>query len=292
MVSRRSGVAVAGAAVLILVIAAGFLYLRGGSTAVSVDSAVRQFRTQPHLTTLAPSGTAAVKPAGAPRSVETTRSAQAPASRTAAVRAAAGRPPVPEGVYVYATTGEDDVDVLGGSTHVYPDQTTITVRHAGCGLIEHWDVLKERWDERESCRSAAGDVLHRLSSYHEFFRHGDLKTFGCTGFTYPAGEAPGTEWTVRCDGSGTTTVTTLRAVAWEYVTVGSARVRTLHVHASSTIGGDQHGTSERDVWGSSVNGLVLRERARVDSESTQPVFGKTHYHEQYEIRLTSLTPQR
>ena len=97
---------------------------------------------------------------------------------------------------------------------------------------------------------------------------------------------------MRCDGSGTTTVTRLRAVAWEYVAVGSARVRTLHVHASSTIGGDQHGTSERDVWGSSVNGLVLRERARVDSDSTQPVFGKTHYHEQYEIRLTSLTPQR
>ena len=37
---------------------------------------------------------------------------------------------------------------------------------------------------------------------------------------------------------------------------------------------------------------VLRERTRVDSDSTQPVFGKTHYHEQYEIRLTSLTPQR
>ena len=178
MVSRRSGIAVAVAGVLILVLAAGFLYLRGGSTPVSVDSAVRQFRTQPHLTTLAPSVTAAVKPAGARRSVAATGTALAPASRTVAVRAAAGRPSVPEGVYVYATTGEDDVDVLGGSRHVYPDRTTITVRHAGCGLVEHWDVLKERWDERESCHSSGGDLLHRLSSYHEFFRHGDLKNFG------------------------------------------------------------------------------------------------------------------
>jgi hypothetical protein len=195
-------------------------------------------------------------------------------------------------VYVYATTGDDDVDILGGSKHVYPSRTTITVRHNGCALVERWDVLKERWDERESCRTSGGDALRRLASYHEFFRHGDTRTFECSGFSYPAGDAPGTSWTVNCRSGNVMTVTRLTAVAWEDVVVAGTHVRTLHVHASTRLTGEQQGTSERDVWGSSTNGLVLRERARVDTDSTQPVFGKTHYHEQYEIRLTSLTPQR
>jgi len=291
-VSRRRGVTAIAAALAILVLAGGFLYLRGGSTAVSVDTAVRQFRAQPKAA-VAPNVAAPVKrTATFAHAVVRPGAARPAVSRAAAAGAAVGRPIPPEGVYVYSTTGEDDVDVLGGSRHTYPGQTTITVRHAGCGLTEHWDVLKERWDERESCRTSSGDVLHRLSSYHEFFRHGDMRNFGCSGFTYPAGEAPGRQWTVHCDGAGTTTVTRMLAVAWEYVAVGGVRVRTLHVRASSTIGGDQQGTSERDVWGSSESGLVIRERARVDTDSTQPVMGKTHYHEQYEIRLTSLTPQR
>jgi hypothetical protein len=197
----------------------------------------------------------------------------------------------PVGVYVYTTTGEDDVDVLGGSRHDYPAQTTITVRHAGCGLTERWDVLKERWDERESCRSGQGDLLRRVTSYHEFFRHGDERTLRCDGFTSPAGVKPGASWISKCRTDTMSATTTLRAIGFETVDVGGKHLRALHIRADTKLSGEQQGGSHRDVWGSQDNGLVLLERATVDSDSTQPVFGKTHYHERYEIKLTSTTPR-
>jgi hypothetical protein len=291
-VSRRSGIAAVIAATLVLVLAAGFVYLRGGSTPVSVDAAVKQFRNAPRALSADRASAAVTAKTTLHPTVRTdahTPSSTVPTSKT---QRSGGRPLPAEGVYTYSTTGEDDVDVVSGSKHIYPAQTTITVRHSGCGLVERWDVLKERWDEREECPSSRGEALRRLTSYHEFFRHGDVREFKCSGFSHPAGDGPGTTWTVRCNTANTITVTQLRAVAWEPVVVASVSVRTLHIHASSRVTGDQQGTSERDVWGSSASGLVVRERTRVDSDSVLPVFGKAHYHEQYEIRLTSLTPQR
>jgi hypothetical protein len=40
-----------------------------------------------------------------------------------------------------------------------------------------------------------------------------------------------------------------------------------------------------------VTGVTIRERSTTSSDSTQPVFGKTHYHESYEINLLSLQPR-
>ena len=289
--TRRVGVGVGSIAVVVIVLASGFVYLRGGSTPIPPDVAVKRFREQ------AAHAEGARARAPAKRDTNESRSPTARAAAKVAVTSsstprAKSRPSPPDGVYAYSTMGHDSVDILGGSTHTYPDRTTITVRHAGCGLIERWDVLKERWDERETCPTLTGDVFKRTTSYHEFFRHADLRNFTCSGYTYRAGDSPGASWSVRCVSDATTTVTQLHAVAWEYVTVGSTRLRTLHVHAHTTITGDQEGDSDRDVWGAAADGLVLRERARVDSDSMQPVFGKTHYHEQYEIRLVSLHPRR
>jgi hypothetical protein len=47
VVNRRRGVAVIGAALAILALAGGYLYVQGGSTPVSVDAAVKQFRDTP-----------------------------------------------------------------------------------------------------------------------------------------------------------------------------------------------------------------------------------------------------
>lgn len=289
--NRRSRWVALASASTILTLAAGFVYLRGGSTPVLLDTAVERFREQPTTTTTTQSSEL---PAPQPKAAASSRveSAQTPV-RAAAERAVrSGRPLLPEGVYVYSTRGGDEVDVLGGSRHTYPDRTTVTVRHGGCGFVERWDALDERWDERESCRTAAGDKLRRTTAHHEFFGHGDTRTLYCNGFTFPAGAEPGDSWSMPCASENTNAVSKLTAVGYEDVDVGGVAVRTLHVHVETKITGEQEGTSIRDVWGSSETGVVVRERSTLTSYSTQPVFGRTRYHEAYENRLLSLEPRR
>jgi hypothetical protein len=284
---RRSTVA---AALSIALIAGGFVYLRGGSTPVSVDSAVERFReslsTHPReeIQAVAP-GAQASSPAEAVR-------ARSAVQRVATEASDGGRPLPAEGVYRYATTGGDEVDVLGGSRHAYPAETTITISHGGCGLVERWDALEERWDERESCRTPAGQTLKRMTAFHEFFGHADRRTLHCSGYTYPAGFDPGSSWTTTCASDNTKATTTLTAVGWEDLEVDGVGVRTMHVNAKTTVHGEQEGTSERDVWGSADFGLVVRERVTLTSYSTQPVFGRTRYHESYDLQLASLEPRR
>jgi hypothetical protein len=287
--TRRSGIASLIAAISVLFLAAGFAYLRGGSTPVGVDSAVEHYRQQQ------PIQLGEERPAAGPSA------STEPSSRESAVKKVAtkvtttsdGLRPLPaEGVYVYETTGGDEVDVLGGSRHEYPPETTITVRHSGCGLVERWDALEERWDERESCPTPEGDRLKRTTSFHEFFGRGDLRTLDCTGFTYPAHFQPGAEWSSRCASENTAVALTLRAVKWEDIVVGDRSVRTMHVRVEGRLTGEQDGTLVREVWGAADKGIVVRERSTLTSYSNQPVFGRTRYHEAYENRLTSLEPRR
>lgn len=288
--SRRTRIVVASVAALVVLVAGGFVYIRGGSTPVPVNRAVDRFRAATPAPTPTPDLPASESTRGMTAAAPHA-SAAPQAARDGGSAPSSTRPLPPEGVYVYATTGYDHVTVLGGSRHTYPDETTITVRHGGCGFTERWDVLAERWDERESCRTPGGDTLHRVTSYHEFFRQGDSRTFACEGFTYPVGAKPGDTWTTRCESDTTVATTTLRAVGWETVEVAGQRLETLHVHATTGIDGEQQGESQRDVWGSTDNGLVLRERAMIRSVSNQPAVGEVTYTESFEIRLTSLEPR-
>jgi hypothetical protein len=191
---------------------------------------------------------------------------------------------------VYATKGYDSVDALGGSRHTYPDRTTMTLRSGGCGLVTRWSVLQERWDETESCRTRAGDEFRRFTSYHEFFRYGDLRVFACAGLIYPADVKPGMVWRNHCATSNVTSTNELHAIGWEDVLVGTTHVRAIHIRVLARLTGQQRGTSIRDGWLSDT-GLRLKEAATTDADSTMPVVGRTHYHEEYELHLLSLSPQ-
>lgn len=278
------------AAVAVLVSASGMLYLRSPTNPVTVSDAVRRFRDAPPSESPVPGGSPA------PAEVAARRQTSGPATAAPVVAGASrSRLPVPaEGVYAYHTTGWEDVDVLGGSRHDYPATTTITVRHAGCGLVERWDALAERWDERETCPTPAGEVLRRVRSHHEFFRHADERELTCDEGTlaHPADDAPGTTWTGRCTSGPTTVELTGSIVGRERVDVGGVVVDALHVRVESRVTGDQQGTGVHDTWGDPRTRLVVLERASMVSYSDQPVLGRTRYREEYEIRLTSFDPRR
>ncbi len=287
--TRRSGIAALIAAVSVLFLAAGFVYLRGGSTPVGVDSAVERFRERRPIEVHEEGAVAGDSVTSSPPS-----SAQRvqPETSTPVTPTGDVRPLPAEGVYLYTTTGGDEVDVLGGSRHEYPSETTITVRHDGCGLVERWDALEERWDERESCRTPEGDTLKRTTSFHEFFGRKDERTLRCTGFTFAASFGPGSKWSSRCASDNTSVSLSLEAIGWEDIDVGGQAVRTLHVQVRAQITGEQNGSSVRDVWGSADSGIVVRERSTLTSYSNQPVFGRTRYDESYDNRLKSLEPRK
>jgi hypothetical protein len=276
----------------VISIAAGIFYLRGGATPVDVDTAVDRFRT---TTLVAPEGSAApAHTAGVPETVGSTARTQTVTSAPTVKPAPreVGRPRPAEGVYVYATTGGDEVDVLGGSRHTYPSETTVTIRHAGCGLVERWDALDERWDERETCSTTKGDALKRFTSFHEFFRHADERTYTCDYLAYPRGAEPGDVWRGTCVSGESVVHQTGRAIGFETLVVDGVRVKALHVRVDVKLTGEQEGTGVREVWGDRVTGLSIREKATTTSYSVQPVFGRTRYHESVEIRLTSLDPRK
>ena len=280
------------AAVAILAVATGSLVLRGGSTKVAVEDVVERYREQ-----RPPTPAPAKRPAH--RSTPTTsatRGAVPTSKPDAAAAAAPGTPAVrplpPEGVYVYATTGGDEVDVFGGTRHTYPNETTITVRHIRCGLAERWDALEERWDERETCRSAAGDALHAYRSYHEFFGQGDTRRMRCDGFAYPAGVKPGDRWSSTCRAPDTEATSKLQVVGFETLKVAGTQVRTLHIRVVTSLTGSQTGSSQRDVWASTQKGLSVREHSVTTSHGREPVIGDVTYHEEVDLRLVSLEPRR
>ena len=286
--TRRSRVAALVAAISVLLIAVGFMSLRTTSTPVGAGSAVQRFRKLRPIE-LREDRTGSTRSAAAPGSSDTRAvrpKVEAEVATTTGVR------PLPkEGVYVYATTGGDEVDVLGGSRHEYPAETTVTISHAGCGLVERWDALEERWDERESCRAPGGDTLKRTTSFHEFYGRADERTLRCEGYTFAASFGPGSKWSSRCASDDTTVDLSLEAIGWEDVDVGGRSVRTLHVRVTGQLSGDQEGSVVRDVWGSGETGIAVRERSTLTSYSNQPVFGRTRYHESYDIRLKSLEPK-
>ena len=69
--------------------------------------------------------------------------------------------------------------MLGGATHHYPDETTITVTPDGV-VSPRWDALKERRDECGGCATArTASSSSRGLQYHEFFGSADAEDVVC-----------------------------------------------------------------------------------------------------------------
>ena len=95
-------------------------------------------------------------------------------------RAAPAELPEP-GVYVYRSAGSESVDALGGSNHDYPRETTmtVTVDDAGC-VTTRWDALRQRWDAHSVCPADDGAWRPRdIRLHHSFFRRGETREYAC-----------------------------------------------------------------------------------------------------------------
>jgi hypothetical protein len=215
------------------------------------------------------------------------------ASSTGTPSTPATSAPVPSvlpapGVYVYATTGSDSIDVVGGVHHDYPGTTTITVTPRECGVVERWDVVAERWEERQHCVVGAGVAEPGRVNYDEFFNIGQKQTCVCTGDARPLEGAAGTTWTRTCHMDNRDDIYTGTVVGVEQLTVGETTVPALHVRVTVD-NGRRSDSQTSDSWYRLGTDLLLAQSTsnRTTNDTT---FGVVHYTEDYELHLTSLVP--
>lgn len=263
------------------------------TTASAIDMSPEASQTTP--SEVSADGSSASAPT---TTVSTTVAGRVDAARSeeTATPSGGGRGRQPKlGVYVYDTDGWEETDALGGARHEYPATTTITVQSGGCGVTARWDVLEDRSEEVERCPALdGGESVAGFVSRHGFYGRRDERSFRCDpGSVYrpPPATPAGTAWTYRCRSAATTATNTVTIVAYETVTVSGTPVKAVHLRQIGKPGGDTAGSMQRELWLSVHDGVLLRERGMVESQTSEGAI-TANYREQYELRLTSLDPKR
>ncbi|MGA0895571.1 MAG: hypothetical protein ACO3S5_13185 [Ilumatobacteraceae bacterium] len=273
--------------IAVLVFAVPVAYLRfwphDSSTAVDAGDVLDEFRQNTSPTT---------EPS------LTTTSVSAPDSTAAPVQV----PPRPaEGVYRYATTGDESVDILTGSSHTYPAETTLTVRHTECGAMLTWTALKERSDTWGICTTPEGIVWQGDGVavwHHEFFGQDERTPTYCPDdvLMLPAsyvddpmaGMWEPTLMTCICDDRDWPATWELLGV--DERVIDGVTVQATHVRLTITWrAGEFYEDSVIDYW-LDRSGLPVAMSSTKVTRTDSGVIGAVTYREQFTAELLSLTP--
>lgn len=276
--------------VVVLVLAAVFVravVLRDTTHAVPTDEALGVFRAQSSTSTQPESTT--------PTTVETTSTTIA-TSTTVAVSTTVAPPTAPPlveaGVYRYRTTGSEQIDALGGTSHDYPAETTLTVVVGDCGVHVRWDALRERHDEWGLCSTPDGIELSPNGvQYHEFYNQPDEEAVSCdrSALLVPNGaSASAALQQLSC-----TLADDPWMPSWEVLerTTRSLEGATIDVqHVRMTVDDNDEYFEHTVVdWYLAPIGLPVEMSSTKDSRTPSPIGGVV-YHEQYDLELISTTP--
>jgi hypothetical protein len=198
------------------------------------------------------------------------------------------------GVYRYTTDGVEGIDVLGGTEHRYPTETTITVTADGCGVLLRWDLLKERSEEWRLCATPHGIEQQRTGAfYHEFFQHGSREEMRCDRGVrvVPADHAPADVTPLACALNDRPWLPEWQVLERGVRTVDGVEVPVTHVHMTVT-DDDEYWEHVVADWWLDDRGLPIEMTANKESKSNSGLVGDVVYHEAYTVTLASLTPLR
>jgi hypothetical protein len=272
--------------VAILVLAAVFVravVLRDSTHAVPTDEALGVFRAQSSTSTQPESTT--------PTTAVATSTAAA-ASTTVAPLAA---PPLVEpGIYRYKTTGSEQIDALGGTSHDYPPETTLTVVAGDCGVHVRWDALRERRDEWGLCSTPDGIELSPNGvQYHEFYNQPDEEAVSCdrSVVLVPiAASVPTGPQQLSCTLADDPWMPTWEVLERTTRSVEGTTIDVQHVRMTIEDNDDYYEHTVVD-WYLAATGLPIEMSSTKDSRTPSPIGGVV-YHEQYDLELVSTTPLR
>ena len=197
-----------------------------------------------------------------------------------------------DGVYLYATSGGESVDALGGAKHRYPATTSLTAVGVPCGVKLRWDALQGRTATWTLCATSRGTELRSEDVVHRFFGQTDDTNYECSGtILLPASEAVGSTSPLHCRSRQAGQAGVARVVGRETITVGGRRLNTVHVRTKAEIAGGDNGDETVDWWLDAASGLPVR-IAMTSRTSRKTVIGRVHYAEDVQLRLVSTTPKR
>jgi hypothetical protein len=196
----------------------------------------------------------------------------------------------PVGVYAYATTGFEEIDALTGARHDYPAETFITVTNTACGVRLRWDVLEERHEEKDLCRTEAGWVLASGTDYHEWFSVPEVREDVCDESSlYVPLTAVTPPWTFSCASQDRGSDYRGQVVGRETLVIDGEEADAVHVRLTYEDSGAGSGTATIDQWWLDGTPLLLQEVASNSSLNSSAI-GDVNYVESYEIVLRSLDP--
>lgn len=261
------------------------LSLRDTTTPVSASEVIEDVTDSPG----GPAPSATTLP-----TVSSTTSAASAVPSTAGVPTGefvVGEAPGEPGLYVYATSGFEEIDALGGARHDYPAETFVTLQPGGCGVTLRWTALEERWDELELCSTDGGKSISLYDTYHGWFGQSDLQQFTCgppDAVAIP--EVESGSWSYECSTDERTELWEVEVISVESLLIDGETVDAVHVRVTSTLSGASIGASESDTWYLRGTSLILR-RVASRSSTNESLIGDVNYSETYEINLSSLQPE-
>lgn len=197
-----------------------------------------------------------------------------------------------EGLYLYATTGGESLDVLKGVTHRYPETTSVALTHVGCGARLRWQALEERSMTWLLCRGKGGPALRSIEEVHSFFGQTDHTTYLCGTAAWPLHEPPGTVRRFACRSARGREQGVALLVGDETVAVGGTHLNAVHIRTTAQVSGGDHGTETIDWWLDPPSAVPVRIVLSSRTSRRVALVGTAHYREQADLRLSSLRPER
>jgi hypothetical protein len=199
------------------------------------------------------------------------------------------------GVYRYATSGSEHIDVLGGTGHTYPAETTLTVTPDGCGVNLRWDLLKERREDWRLCTTTAGVVWQAQGGhfYHEFFNHGQLQTLTCDrpALLVPLDHAPRPSLPLDCQLDSEQWQPQWTVIGPDTRTVAGVQIPVMHVRMVVDMNRKYYEHTTMDYW-FDAHGLPVHVAGTKTSKSNSGLVGDVIYTETISADLESLEPLR
>jgi hypothetical protein len=214
-----------------------------------------------------------------------TGATSAPPGTSTTTSAAVARRPA-DGVYAYATTGTEQLDVLTGVQRTYPTETGVVVASTACGVDLSWRPYEERTYTISLCDDANTLRFDAYSNHYEFFDNAQQRRLTCT--PAPAWQpADGSRFETECTGDG---VTERRrgSVAVTTLSIAGSRRPATHVVLETETSGSTEGTTHEELWIDASTGLLLQLQRTVRNRTPTPV-GTANYAETLTLTLTSVT---
>jgi hypothetical protein len=195
------------------------------------------------------------------------------------------------GVYVYDTAGQESIDALGGDTHTYPAETTMTVTAEGCGFRASWTPVSGRTESSLVCVEGGGLAIRDSTTAHEFFRQSDEVTFVCDSGAWWLPPVGTTDWTTTCRTADRVSTRAGRLIGTETLTIGGEPRPSIHVRYDDVLSAGSSGTTTSDLWLDPGTGLVMKQHNEADTNN-ESVIGHVVFRERLDLALRSFTPRR